>query len=336
MTETKRGKKERQKMKEKKYCTMCGQAYEAGDRFCQSCGEQLEVPEVPVQENRKSFGGKKIVALLVAAVIIVAGSIAGYGMLTKSYSAESVIHKTLALESGKISISYETDTGYYSDDGKMQIDFLKNKNEKTFLLQSDYDEVYISAQDGKIRVANRWDTEEYHFQDELGIDAAKLEKDLIDFFAGSVKGKTLPEGYIKNAKTERVDGNIIVTGDVADEVGLLQWIYDCYDMRQLRDVISNNISEDSAARSDFKDNWEYATDEMDDNISDLLRGLDDYGYDLGTSFKIIVNKKGVLEQAELFMEFDDFSGYDRSVEIAIKIKISDQNELERIKEPRFD
>jgi predicted nucleic acid-binding Zn ribbon protein len=321
-------------MNNQNFCPMCGQSVEAGDAFCQSCGERLKGPINTGRENKNRFARNKWIAII-AVVIIVAGSITAYSLLGKAYSAESVIRDTLALESGKIEISVGMGYGGYYESESMDVKFIKNKREKTYLFESDSEIMFVSAKDGKVQVVDNWSDEEFDYDDMLGLDVDHLEKDLINFFANSFKGKKLPEQYIEDLEIQKSGKEIVISGDFEDEYGLISWIYESLDMDELRDLIAERITADNDDADYYKESLRRAMDNMDDVIAGGLQQLDtaiDYNYNVDTSFKIIVDENGILDQVSVVMEIVDLD-WGQSGEFTLDIEFADKNNISKIRKP---
>jgi hypothetical protein len=320
-------------MNTKRFCTSCGQPHEKGAMFCEKCGMKLQGDEISGQAEatRKGLSSKVIIGLI-ALVVVLAGSVAGYSMFAKSFSPDKVIKNTLALESGRIKIDYSLETVWGEENQKTHIDFIKNKQEKTVLLRDNYDdETYASVQDGKVLVSTRWYGDEFDLKDETGIDAGKLEKDLINYLATTFKGKKVPKGYLENIEKKREDGKYVIYFDVADGAGLVEWMYGCFDLKKLRDTIENNISV-SDARSDFKYVWDYSMDEVDDNMDDVFYGIEELGSGLKTSVKLVVDKKGILDEVEVKVAADK-ALFGEDVNAIVRMTIGDKNQINSIKRP---
>lgn len=324
-------------MTSQKFCSMCGQPFEQGDSFCQTCGAKRE-EENSTANIVKKGKGKKWIPIVVIAVIAVGGIAVFFSLFGKSYAINKVINNTLALESGTIEISYEMESDGYDDNSSVEIEFLKNKEEKTFFVDGDGVAYYASAKDGTLRVADGWSDYEYEFEDELGLDSSKLEADLIKYFADSFKGQHAPEGCVENIETRKEDGKIVITGDLEEEAGLLEWIYGCFDLDELKELVLNNISEDNDQKESFEESWDSAVDDADDEIEDgldqLQSDIEEY-YDVDSSFEIVIDKDGTLGEATVVLGVDEIDG-DNSIEITLNMELSEKNEIDSIEEPDFN
>jgi hypothetical protein len=320
-------------MNTRKFCTSCGEPHDKDAMFCEKCGAKLgeDGTVSGVKAVKKGLSSKLIIAVIVLAVVAV-GSVAGYSMLAKSFSPEKIIRNTLALESGRIKVDYIMETGWSEENQENRIDFIKNKKEKTILVRDDYDdETYASIQNGKVLIATGWYEDEFDLKDETGIDAAKLEKDLVNYLAGTFKGKKVPKDYLENVEKSREDGKYVISFDVANEARLIGWIYECFDLKDLRDIILKNLG-NSDAKEEFKEGWDYALDEMDYGMDELYDGIDLLGRGLKTSVKIAVDKKGILDEIEVKVSAEE-AMFGQDVNAIVKISISDKNQIDTIRRP---
>ena len=327
-------------MNNNKFCTMCGAQINSEDAFCESCGVKIDAKDgcatIPKPSKKATFSRKTFIITIIAITVVTAGSITAYSIFSPNYSIDNIIRDTLSLESAKVEIScvIESDNEYdYTNE--IAVTFKKDNESEAALLETEDGDAYLSIKDGKAIAMADYTNEEYDFGNRLGIDSTKIERDIINYFADSFKEKVVPEGYFENIENSKKDGKIVITGDIENELDMFKWLYDSLDKDELKTVVLDNMKDDSEDKGQIEEYWDEIMDEIDaqfgyavlDNIADCNN--------LDSSFEIILDKNGVVDQIKLSLIGDDID-WGNAGELVFTINISDKNEIDNIRQPSFE
>lgn len=307
----------------KKFCTNCGSPYLLGESSCQQCGIAFSNQVVATKSKALSGITKIFIGLL---ILVILGGIVKYSIPVRFLSPDKVIKNTLSsLESGKIIVDVLSDRSISVYVRKTIWDFIKNKEEKTFLIRGAQGPVYFSLKNNQVEFDSFWDEKCFDLEKEIGIDPEKLEKELIDYIGNVFKGKKMPEAYVQNIAKKKVGGKYVITFDVLDEIKLLDWLGICLQSSRLGDLIAENIENRSFRRNFKNEYWGEIVEEIKEYIYMYLPE----DCEMDTCGEIIVDKRGILDE----LNFTFKIAGDNEGTLAIGIKIIDKNAVASIRNP---